>query len=262
MSILLENVEKRFQKNQNWLCLIVGGTGSGKSWSAIKLGEVLDPDFSIENICFYPEELLKLIKAGELKKGAVIVYDEAGITFGSRDFYTDINKALSYTLQGFRAFNYGVIFTTPSASFIDVHARKLFHNILETISLSYVNKYCVVKWKDVQHNPILDKTYYKYPRVKRGNRIKVIKSVKIYKASDKLLKDYEEKKMRYIKHLIKSSLEDVKREELKKHPITDDDIIAKIKRERINWKKTRILMGKCNIYRERAYRIQAKMRER
>lgn len=259
MKVVLNRVRERFQKNKNWLCLIVGETGSGKSWSAIKIAETLDPNFSVKNVCFTPKEFLERIESGELKRGSFLIYDEAGITFGARDFYKDVNKALSYVLQGFRAFNIGTIFTTPNLSFVDVHARKLIHTVIETISINHNEKYCIVKWKNLEHNPLYDKTYYKFPRTVINGKVITVNRMNIYKASDKLIEAYERKKMKFLKDLTRQSLEDIKRQEKKKKYRTDEDIIRNGNKEKINWKNTRKVCAKFNIARDRAYRIQEKV---
>ncbi len=262
MKEILDRIKERFKENKNWLALIIGETGSGKSWSAIKLGEQLDPNFSIDNICFTPKEFLERIDKGELAKGSILIYDEAGISFGARDFYQDVNKALSYVLQGFRAFNIGTIFTTPNLSFIDIHARKLIHTVLETISVNHNESYCIVKWKNLEHNPLYDKTYYKFPRIIRNNRIITVDRIKIYKASDKLLDAYEKKKMAYLKALTKRSIDSIDKDEAKKHPLTDEQLIDTGNKEGIDWSNTGKIMARFNIYREKVYRLQAKVRER
>ena len=44
---LIRDVQKRLWKlNDNWLSIITGDTGSGKSWTALSLAEKIDPDFN------------------------------------------------------------------------------------------------------------------------------------------------------------------------------------------------------------------------
>ena len=44
--------------NKNWLCLICGEPGSGKSYSGLAICEKVYPDFSIENVIFTPKQFL------------------------------------------------------------------------------------------------------------------------------------------------------------------------------------------------------------
>lgn len=142
---------------------------------------------------------------------------------------------------------------------IDIHARKLIHTVIETISINHADNFAWVKWKKLEHNPLYDKTYYKFPRIIKNNRIITVNRLKIYKASIKLLHAYEKKKMNYLKALTKRSLETIAREEKKKFPITDDEIINRINKEKLDWKNTNLVSAYFSIGRHRTYRIQYKM---
>ena len=48
-----EFVKRKFANNQNFLCAIVGPTGTGKSLAAIRICEIIDKDFSAKRIVFY-----------------------------------------------------------------------------------------------------------------------------------------------------------------------------------------------------------------
>jgi len=247
-------IRTRFRNNQNWLGLIVGQTGTGKSWAAVKLCEIIDKNFNINNICFDSRELLELIDGGELNKGSMLLYDEAGISFGARDFYQDVNKALSYFFQGFRAFNIGVVFTTPDQSFIDVHARKIIHAVIQTVGLNREEGYCIVKWKNLDHNPVMSKTYYKYDRYRVNKKISKETQTRIHKASDELLEAYETKKMKFLKQLTKDSLERIKYDEQTKKKISDSTIRDIIRKEKVEL-NAYVLQNKFGIGKDRAYRI-------
>jgi len=261
-NINLRAVKQRFTKNKNWLGLFIGGTGSGKSWGAVKVGELLDPKFNIDNICFSPEELLQRLKGKKLKKGAILIYDEAGISFGARDFYKDVNKALSYVFQGFRAYNIGTIFTTPDISFIDVHARKLIHTVIETVpnSINYEEGYCEVKWKWTDHNPLMSKTYYKFTKTKINGKVKREARTRIYMASKELLEEYETKKMQFLDKLMKDSLEQIKADKILNQKITDDYIREQIKEQNVELNPYG-LQTKFKIGKDRAYRIIHSLRQ-
>ena len=55
-------VHNRINANKNFICAITGSTGSGKSWSGIKLCSMLDKDFNCDNICFSAVDIMKLIE--------------------------------------------------------------------------------------------------------------------------------------------------------------------------------------------------------
>jgi len=72
-----------------------GQTGSGKSWSALSIAEMLDPDFHMRQVIFKGTELLALINSNKLKRGSVIIWDEAGIDLSNRAWMSATNKLLN-----------------------------------------------------------------------------------------------------------------------------------------------------------------------
>lgn len=105
----------------------IGERGQGKSYAALRTAEVIDPTFNIDRVVFGTKELFRLIKLLENKggslKGKVIVYDEAGVGMGNRDWQKENNKLMNYFLQQCRTFQLVIIYTTPNLSFVDKQAR-------------------------------------------------------------------------------------------------------------------------------------------
>ena len=204
---ITDNIKDRLLKrNQNWLAVICGGTGSGKSYSALRLAESLDASFNIDRVVFGSGEFMELINSGKLQAGNVIIYDEAGVGIPAREFATLSNRLLMYVAQTFRHRNLGVIFTVPSFSFIDVQARRLLHAYIETLSINRHENVCITKFMNIQVNPrINDKVYYKYPRfVDEAGKIKVIERFRIAKPSKELIKAYELKRCGFTDRLNRS----------------------------------------------------------
>lgn len=209
---IIDSIKKRINhQNKNWLAIICGETGSGKSYSALKLAELIDHSFNIDRVVFRVEDFMALLNSGELKKGNVIVFDEAGVGIPAREWYSISNKAINYVFQTFRHENLGVIFTTPSFDFIDSQTRKLFHNYIETVSINRKEEYVVVKFFEIQFSPRFGKVYFKYPRIDVNGEQLTVKRMKIYKPSDKLAEEYEEKKKLFTKELKKDVERDVRK---------------------------------------------------
>lgn len=105
--------------------------GGGKSWTSCKLGEVIDPNFSIDNIVYYPKDFLEVMDRVEErgKVGQVVVVDESEITAPAQMYHQFANKAMSYTLSTFRYLRCMSIMVTPSFSFIDKRIRTLVSHI-------------------------------------------------------------------------------------------------------------------------------------
>lgn len=188
-----------WRRNQNWLCCLCGPTGSGKSWTGLAIACAIDKDFSADRIVFTPQAFMALLNGGKLKRGSVILVDEAGIAMGARDWQSRANRNFGYVLQSFRHLNYGVVFTTPSFSFVDKQARNLFHAYGETKLIDREHGFVRLKWFNIEHNALTGKTYSKYPRVRADDgRIMKVTHLDIYKAPDSIIQAYEAKKREYL----------------------------------------------------------------
>jgi len=203
LSVILNRIRKRITKhNKNALILICGGTGSGKSLSAIKIAREINPKFDIrEHLVFTAKEFMKLLNSGTLKKGDCLIWDEAGVGLPARQWYSILNKAVSYVLQTFRHQNLCVIFTTPNISFVDISLRRLFHYYFETVVIDFKRNICILKPFEIQMNPRLSKPYTKYPRTRKKGRIIKLTRLDIKLLNQKDIDLYEGMKQRFTKQL-------------------------------------------------------------
>lgn len=189
-------INQRIKNNKNWLCIFTGPTGSGKSWSAISIANMLNPDFDICRLVFKGKKLMALINSGAYtKKGVVFIWDEAGVDLSNRNWQSVTNKVINYLLQTFRHRNFILIFTAPYADFIDISTKKLFHAEFQTVSINKTKKTVTVKPKQIQYNSNKGKFYYHYLRIRKpGTGIIKVKKWAIPKPPKNLIKEYETKK--------------------------------------------------------------------
>ena len=193
----------RIRRNKNFVCAITGGTGSGKSYSALKLASDLDPNFDVRNICFTAKEFLDLVdgKTKELKKGANIIWDEMQVTMSHLDYQTQQAKLLNYVLQTFRYQNFVLWITTPHFSFVNASSRKLFHGRFETVGINQNEKLCVLKPFLLQTNQKSGDIYQKYLRVKVNGVVTPLRRIHVNLADLEILKAYENKKDKFNQRL-------------------------------------------------------------
>jgi len=117
---LLYRMNDRMESN----CIILfGKKGSGKSFLALRFAYLLDPNFTLERVCFSPKQFFALIK--KVPKGACIIYDEIGVGAGARDAQTRSNKNMSFIAQMIRSKCVTVLFTTISWGLVDAQVRNL-----------------------------------------------------------------------------------------------------------------------------------------
>lgn len=204
---------RRIERNQNFICAITGSTGSGKSWSALRLAEQLDPDFSAENICFTARQFLDLVngKTKQLKKGSVILFDELQVSLGHMDFQSLQAKLLNYVLQTFRHKNIILLITTPHFNFINAASRKLFHSRMETISIDKNKQQVKLKPYLLQVSQDEGKIYRKYLRVLFNGEISPLKIIRVGKPSQQVIQAYEDKKTAFTTQLNENIAEDLAR---------------------------------------------------
>ncbi|EQD66410.1 hypothetical protein B1B_06148 [mine drainage metagenome] len=111
---------------RNLIALFIGDTGSGKSYSAIRLAERVDPNFSVARIVFTVKEFLDPVNSG-LPKGSVIVFDDAGLGINARLWQEMSARVFGMLTQGFRYKQILTFITVPDETFIERQSRKLVH---------------------------------------------------------------------------------------------------------------------------------------
>lgn len=119
---------KRIRNNQNTIGAICGETGSGKSWTALRIGEMISPNFGIDSVAFSTREFLESFESHS--RGEVVVFDE-GQEFGARRAMSKRNVEMSDILTMLRFTQVNVLFTTPNVRQIDISLRRLMHLYLD-----------------------------------------------------------------------------------------------------------------------------------
>ena len=241
------------RRNKNLLMIICGSTGSGKSYTALTIAKLINSKFDVnKHVVFTVKDFMAILNSGKLKRGDVIVWDEAGVGIPAREWYSISNKAINYVLQTFRHLNLCVIFTTPSFDYVDKQTRLLFHVYVETVRIDYVKKQVVCKVMENQFNPSMGKEYKKYYWVGGVKKIRF----KIAKPTKGMIKDYEAIKKVFSAELRAAVEKDVQiAEATEKHKrLTDAEIMATIKEKQIEL-NAYTLQFRFNIGKDRAYRV-------
>lgn len=215
---IVKDIKDRLTKyDQNWLSVVVGQTGSGKSTCALALAEMIDPTFNASRVAYSFDEFMQLItneKDGE-SKGKAIVWDEAGVGIDNRKWASKVNILVNKILQTFRHDNYAVIFTVPDPSFVDSKTRILFHNIIETKNILRESQKVKTSWLEVKRNVAQDKVFAYHPKVMAEGRIFKIRSILIPKPSAKLLNAYVRTSNKFKTDLKEEAKEELKESKMK-----------------------------------------------
>lgn len=190
--------ERILEHNLNAIAIWVGPTGSGKSYSMLRLSELVDPDFTLKHLVFSAEDFLDLVNDESLGRGRVLAWDEAGLGMPAREWSSILNRSVGYVLQSFRFRNIALFLTVPDSSFIDAQARTLFHYYFECVDIDRFNKMVVVKPFLTEHSGRFGKDYNKYPQVKLQTGSAKITEIRFSLASKNLRESYEDKRKRHM----------------------------------------------------------------
>lgn len=194
------------RNNKNILGVQLGGTGSGKSYRDLRIAELwyqkhFNKPFPIENICFGVGAIIKRISSGNLKRGELLIFEEAGVNLGSLDFQNKISKMMNYILQSFRSMNIGILFNLPYLSMLNKQARMLLHYSMESCGIDQQNKKNKCKPFFHQVNQASGAIYKKYLRVKVDGKVQTIKRFNFSIPSKYLVDGYENKKQKFLMNL-------------------------------------------------------------
>lgn len=203
-SFIVQAIRDRVLKyNKNFMAIFVGATGNGKSYSALRLAEKIDPSFTIERVVFTIKDFFSLLNSSKLKRGNVIIIDEAGTSIPSREWYQATNKMFNAIAQTFRHLNLIVFYTTPHFSFIDSQTRKLLHCLIQPENINHQEKYCMAKIYLLQANPELQTIYrHKFKQFDPlTGETRSIRRIKINLPSKELRESYERKKTAFTRAL-------------------------------------------------------------
>lgn len=196
-------IKKRIKHNLNFISLFQGATGIGKTWSAISLAFMVDPEFKIDQVVFDFNELMALINQEWFmkKKWKIIIFDEPQITISNRNWQSATNKMMNYLLSTFRHQNIILIFCSPYVDFLDSQSMKLLHCIFECVGVNKRKEMSRVRPKIQQYNSYMRKTYQHPLYVIRGKKTIPLRDWYIPKPPKDLIDLYEEKKTEFTSKL-------------------------------------------------------------
>jgi len=215
-SVLIQEIRERvYERNENVLILITGKPGSGKSFCALRLAELINPQrFSLEFLAYDYKKFFEILLRKDLQKGDVIIWDEPGKGLSADEWYSTVNKATKTIISLFRYKNLVVIVCAPNESWVDKKIRDLFHVEIKCKSKwkkpcpSNPDKsYMYVKWYWLEWDMIRQRNLRRFHRV----GFNVVRWVKVNLPTCKLRHAYvklmESMKDQLIEDIAKASME-------------------------------------------------------
>ena len=139
--------DRIWNKQQNALIAVVGLPGSGKSYGAIEIAELLverskvskDRQFRFDpakDVIFDIETLVDMGYRYDEKpvRGQIFVFDDMGVGAGNRDWQSDWNIILGKIAQSFRSKGWILLVTMPKIELIEKQVRELIAAKLITMT--------------------------------------------------------------------------------------------------------------------------------
>ncbi len=161
--------ELRKQDN-DYVMIIDGPEGSGKSTKAFQVARFVDPEFCLENVCINVDEFRRRIVVA--KNGSAIVFDEAYRGFGASGALTEVNRVLKGMMMEMRQKNLLVIIVLPTFYMLDRYVA-LFRakTLIHITKRGYCHIYNKRKILRLYQHPTA-KRYFYYGHVKTAMRCK------------------------------------------------------------------------------------------
>jgi len=100
------------KKDKDWVLLIDGYEGAGKSTLGMQIGAYFDPTLNLNNVCFTAEEFKNSVV--NAKKGQCVIYDEAVTGLSSADSIRKVGRILRSMMMQMRQKNLLVIIILPT----------------------------------------------------------------------------------------------------------------------------------------------------
>lgn len=197
------------KNNKNVLAAATGPTGSGKSYFQHRLAELWylhrfkGERFNVErNTCFSIAEVMKRLTEKDpkrkVRKGEILIIEEAGVNMGSLDFQNKVSKLFAYVLQSFRSMNVCLFFNLPYLTMLNKSARTLMHVQFVMNGIDFDTNTAKVKAYFRQVNQTTGKVYEKFMRVNHLGKRTPVKFFSFGLPSEYIINAYEGKKQKFL----------------------------------------------------------------
>ncbi len=185
-----------------------GPTGAGKSYSSMRLGEILMGErFNpAKHIAYFdPWDFVEKVKKSQ--PGDYLIFDEAGVGIDSRQWAKKSNILMTQLLQTFRTKNLFIVFTAPDFTFVDTKARKLFHLFNRSIRIDRKKQQTISKIYELQGDPYEGNYWRKTLTININQIPHEISQIRLSRVSKENERIYEENRACALDKLFKEAEE-------------------------------------------------------
>jgi len=115
-------IYKHVQQDNDFVGVITGAEGGGKSHLAKMMAAIIDPFWGMDKLLYTPEQLPELFRRG--RKGDVLILDEGNLFLMGRDSATSLSKYMLKMFALMRQRNMVVFVCVPNFFTIDTYIRE------------------------------------------------------------------------------------------------------------------------------------------
>ena len=183
------------KKDRDYVLIVDGEEGGGKSTIACQIAYCVDPTFEQSRMCLTPDEFVNAII--HAKPGQAVVFDEAFTGLASRHALGKINKLLVELMMEMRKKNLFVLICIPSIFYLEKYvalhrARGLIHTYF---SNGKPGQYFVYNQKKLRQLYLFGKRKmsYSYPTIRIMKRFPNIQPIDWLKYEGRKIKALHKK---------------------------------------------------------------------
>lgn len=192
-------------ENSNVVVTVVGDPGDGKSYASLRLAEVIDPDFSLDQVASGIGEFMHLVNDNSYSQGQPIILEEGSIEASAYDWHSISNKVFRQVLDIWRNQNRMAIINLPNFQALEKGARRRTDLIVEMVEAKPWKEYSKAKVKKAKYNNISDNFTTPFPIIDGMER----KWMKFNLPSEETREAYEQKKSEYNQERYEELLEEL-----------------------------------------------------
>jgi len=131
---LIDHINHRFKKGLGTTIYVIGLSGTGKSSSSIRIGELVKDSRKKETSLKIVDSLLKLLQAiRKSKPGDIIIVEEISVLFPSRRAMSKDNVYIGRVMDTLRKKQICLISNAPLWNTIDKHMKAMGNVLIETL---------------------------------------------------------------------------------------------------------------------------------
>lgn len=202
-------VNRVMNRNNSTNIRLVGETGSGKSYSALYMGEkmakMMGRVFTKGDIYFSVLDMIKKIRDEDPPPGSIFFLDEQQVAASNKEHQSKRNRAYSIMMSTIRSKRFIFISTLPFSDMADKQVRRLFHVEIETLGVDLSKNQVITKPRFIEYSRSRDKAYRKrlliYWKEGEFGKTRKLSMWHINKPSQEIINAYEIKKAVFQKQL-------------------------------------------------------------